>query len=120
MVMALGAGLRGVAPVFPAILIASAVGGIGCGVVFPPWTTLLQTLTPATLRGRVFAASDAVEQSMNSIGTLLAAPLISAVGIRPTYLVIGALAAVAAACLYRATGTTSVHRPSTTTSKEPS
>lgn len=104
--MAVGLGAVAVLPSFSAILCASAVGGVGSGLVFPPWTTLLQTLTPAALRGRVFAASDAIEQSMNAFGTLTAAPLLTTIGIRPSYLVIGGLAACAAACLHRSAGTT--------------
>ena len=108
--MAVGLGAVAALPSYPAILCASTIGGVGSGLVFPPWTTLLQTLTPAALRGRVFAASDAIQQSMNALGTLTAAPLLTTVGIRPSYLVIGGLAACAAACLHRSCTTSPAGR----------
>lgn len=79
-VMGLGIGGIGLAPSLPIALAASVVGGVGNGGLNVAQTSVLARLTPEEAHGRAFAATGAMIQSAMGVGTLIAAPLITALG----------------------------------------
>jgi predicted MFS family arabinose efflux permease len=99
----LGIGAIGLAPNVASAFAASAVGGAGNGLENVIQNALVAEYTPIARHGQIFAAAGAVIQTAIGIGTVLAAPLVTALG--PNYAMVcaGALAAaVAAYALLRA------------------
>jgi hypothetical protein len=63
------------------------------------WFTALQARTPATLLGRVSSVDWLLSLSLTPLGTLIASAAVLALGIRPTVLIGGLIAAAAGAIL---------------------
>ena len=99
--MALCLGSTAVIPAFAPIVLAGTIGGVGSGLTFAPWFTMVQRCTADAHRSRVFAAAEACEQCAFIAGMLVAGPLVDAVGPRPTYLLPGALLAFGTAVAAR-------------------
>jgi MFS family permease len=96
--VALGAGLFVVAitggsiallPSYAAIVVVGGLGGIGQGVAAVAWRGMVQHRTPDAVRGRVFAVTDASQETAFALGMLGGGALVGVVGIQPTYLVPG-------------------------------
>ena len=80
-----------VMPTLWAIILVGALGGIGSGIAFAPWFSLVQRRAPDAVRGRVLAAGEAAEQVAFALGMLAAGPIVAAVGPQPAYVVPGLL-----------------------------
>jgi hypothetical protein len=63
------------------------------------WFSTLQARTPATLLGRVSSVDWLLSLSLTPLGTLVASAAVVAIGIRPTVLIGGLIAAAAGAIL---------------------
>jgi DHA3 family tetracycline resistance protein-like MFS transporter len=63
------------------------------------WFTTLQARTPSTLLGRVSSVDWLLSLSLTPLGTLIASAAVLAIGIRPTVLIGGLIAAAAGAIL---------------------
>ena len=64
--MALGLGSIAVMPGLAAAIAVGTIGGIGSGMAFTPWFSLLQRCTPDWERGTAFAMAETFEQSPSS------------------------------------------------------
>lgn len=78
-------------PDLATVLAAFAVGGLGGGIADPARQTLIQLRAPDAVRGRVFATMEAVGWTSFAVSLVAAGALVGSVGIRPSYLVSGAL-----------------------------
>ncbi|MGO8875849.1 MAG: MFS transporter [Acidimicrobiales bacterium] len=82
------------------------VGALATGVSFllfygtTQWTTLMQTLVPRHLLGRVSSVDWLFSLALSPIGALLAGVLAGAIGTRTTLLLGGGLATAVGACLF--------------------
>ena len=85
--VAMGISLGSVAilPSFAPIVVMSLLGGLGAGVIFPLWSTLVQRNSDDAVRGRVFAAAQSAEQALFVIGMAVAAPVVAGVGAHRAY-----------------------------------
>lgn len=93
--MAVSLGSIAVMPTLPLAIAVGTVGGVGSGVAFTPWYSLLQRVTPDRFRGTAFAMAETFEQVSFVGGMVVAGGLVTVLGAQPTYLVPGALLAVA-------------------------
>lgn len=64
------------------------------------WTTLMQTLVPRHLLGRVSSVDWLFSLALSPIGALMAGVLAGAIGTRTTLLLGGGLATAVGACLF--------------------
>ncbi len=78
-------------PTIETVLVAFVIGGLGGGIADPARQTLIQRRAPDAVRGRVFATMEAVGWTSFAISLVAAGALVERVGIRPSYLVSGAL-----------------------------
>lgn len=101
--MALSVSSLALLPNLPAVIVVGAIGGLGSGIVFPPWFSLLQRSASDAERGTTFAVAETFEQTSFLAGMTIAGGLVAWVGPRATYLVPGALLVVAAAMARRLT-----------------
>jgi MFS family permease len=99
--MGLSLGVLAVVPNLPLAIAVGVVGGAGDGVLFVPWYSMLQRLTPDAERGTAFAMADTLDQTAFVAGMVVAGPLVEVVGVQATYLFPGVLMLGAA---YLATG----------------
>lgn len=67
------------------------VGGLGGGIADPARQTLVQRRAPDAIRGRVFSVMEAVGWSSFAVSLVAAGVLVDRIGVRPSYLVAGAL-----------------------------
>jgi MFS family permease len=95
--MALSIGSLALVPNLPLAIAVGTIGGLGSGVAFTPWYSLMQRATPDPERGTAFAMAETFEQSAFVGGMVAAGGLISLLGAQPTYLVAGFLLAGAVA-----------------------
>lgn len=99
-------------PSFSAIVAIGALGGVGVGIAFTPWLTLMQRRSDDQRRGTVMAAADSFGQFGYAIGMAAGARVVTALGAQHAYLfpaAVLAVAAIAATCLK-----TSPHCPAQT------
>jgi MFS family permease len=89
MFMALGLLGSAGAPVFAVALGTFAVQGFGNGLVLVYERMLIQTSVPDRLAGRVFGAKDALASWAFTVAFVCAGGLISAIGVRTSFLVAG-------------------------------
>jgi predicted MFS family arabinose efflux permease len=86
----------------PWLWLADVFFGLGWSMVYYGnivWFTALQARTPATLLGRVSSVDWLLSLSLTPLGTLIASAAVLALGIRPTVLIGGLIAAAAGAIL---------------------
>ena len=97
--LAMGVSLGSIAvmPNLPAAIVVGTLGGLGSGVAFTPWYSLLQRASPDAERGTTFAIAETFEQASFIAGMVVAGFVVDVVGPRATYLLPGALLLVAAA-----------------------
>jgi MFS family permease len=98
--MGVSLGSISVMPNLPAAIVVGTLGGLGAGLSFTQWYTLLQRASPDAERGTSFAIAETIEQVAFVVGMVAAGPVVDALGPQPTYLVPGVLlltATVAAA-----------------------
>jgi hypothetical protein len=100
--MAVSIGSIPLLPTFPLIVAAGAIGGAGSGFVFIPWLLLLQHRAADTVRGRVVAAAEALDQVAFLCGMGAAAVAVSLVSPQRAYGVAGLLLLAATAAAARA------------------
>ncbi|MGN6742516.1 MAG: MFS transporter, partial [Amnibacterium sp.] len=107
----MGAAIAGIglAPSLGVAFAASVVGGIGNGGLNVAQTAVLARFTPERAHGRAFAAAGAMIQSAIGVGTLVAAPLTTALGAGGAMTVAGLATVVAASA-----GALTLRRPSVT------
>ncbi len=100
-VMALGLGLIWVTGVFVVILAFNAAGGFGMGLIEVARQGVIQRRTPDAMRGRVFAAAEAIGGTAFTASLLLAGIFVGAIGAQASYAVAAGsnLAAAALICL---------------------
>ena len=101
--MAVSLGSIAVVPNLPVAIAVGAIGGVGSGIAFTPWFSLLQRMTADGDRGTAFAMAETFEQASFVGGMVAAGGLVGAIGVQPTYLVAGALLAAAAVTARRLT-----------------
>ena len=89
--MAFSLGSIPVLPTFTLVVLTGALGGLGSGLFFVPWFTLVQRAVPDELRSRVLGTAVAFEQSAFALGMLAAGPLVSYLGPQLVYLLPAAL-----------------------------
>jgi hypothetical protein len=94
--MAISIGSISVVPNLLCAIAVGTIGGVGSGIAFTPWFSLLQRMTPDRDRGTAFAMAETFEQASFVAGMVAAGGLISVLGVQPTYLVAGLLLAGAA------------------------
>ncbi|HET6794801.1 MAG TPA: MFS transporter, partial [Acidimicrobiales bacterium] len=94
--MALSLGSIAALPSFAAIVVVGTVGGFGSGFTFVPWLVLIQNEIVDRLRGRVVAASEALNQVLFLAGMGMAVPAVSMAGAHRAYALTGVLLTVAA------------------------
>ena len=70
--MAIGLGSIAVMPGLAAAIAVGTIGGIGSGMAFTPWFSLLQRGTPDWERGTAFAMAETFEQSSFIAGMVVA------------------------------------------------
>lgn len=94
-----GAGIAGIglAPGLALAFAASALGGLGNGIMNVSQNALISGRTPPAHHGRAFAAAGAVVQSAIGAGTAAAAPLVAALGADGAMLAAGALTCLTSA-----------------------
>jgi MFS family permease len=86
-----------IVPSFSAIVLVGGVGGLGHGVSAAGWYGLVQRATADDMRGRVFGASQAFEQSSAALAMIGGAFLVKELGAQFVYVVPSAVLAIAAA-----------------------
>ena len=94
--------LTAVVAVSPWIWLADVFFALAWGLVYYGnivWFTALQARTPATLLGRVSSVDWLLSLSLTPLGTLIASAAVLAIGIRPTVLIGGLIAAATGAVL---------------------
>jgi MFS family permease len=96
LLMGIGIAGIGIAPTVVLAQVASAVGGIGNGLVNVTENALIARYTPADRHGQAFAAAGAVMQTAIGVGTAVAAPLVATAGAGHAMTIAGGLAAAAA------------------------
>lgn len=96
LLMGAGIAVIGVAPAFALALAASALGGVGNGLVNVAQNSLIAGHTPAVQHGQAFAAAGASMQAAIGVGTAAGAPLVTGLGAGHAMAAAGALAATAA------------------------
>lgn len=99
--MAIGLGSISVMPGLAAAIAVGTFGGIGSGVAFTPWYSLLQRCTPDAERGTAFAMAETFEQSSFIAGMVVAGVVVAPLGPQATYLLPGALLLLATAVALR-------------------
>jgi MFS family permease len=99
--MALSIGSLALVPNLPLAIAVGTIGGLGSGIAFTPWYSLMQRTTPDAERGTAFAMAETFEQTAFVGGMVAAGGLISVLGVQPTYLVAGLLLAAAATTAHR-------------------
>jgi len=95
--MGVSLGSISVMPNLPAAIVVGALGGLGAGLSFTQWYTLLQRASPDAERGTSFAIAETIEQVAFVAGMVAAGPVVDALGPQPTYLLPGALLLTATA-----------------------
>ena len=70
--MAVSLASLSVAPSLPVAIGLGTIGGVGSGIAFTPWFSLLQRATPDAERGTVFALAETCEQSAFVVGMIVA------------------------------------------------
>ncbi len=93
---ALGIAGIGLAPDVVVAYLASVAGGVGNGLANVSLSALVTSRISAPARGRAFAATAALIQGANGLGTAAAAPLVTVFGAGHAMAGAGGLAAVAA------------------------
>jgi MFS family permease len=88
--LALGActALISLLPVLPVILVLCGLIGLVYGPIAPIYNYVMQTRSPAHLRGRVVGAMTSLAYAAGPLGFTLAGPLTDAAGPRTTFLVL--------------------------------
>lgn len=99
--MAVSIGSIALMPNLPAVIAVGTLGGVGSGIAFTPWFSLLQRATPDGERGTAFAMAETFEQSAFVTGMIVAGGAVGFLGPRATYLVPGALLLLAAGVAHR-------------------
>jgi MFS family permease len=99
--MALSIGSISLMPNLASVIAVGTLGGIGSGVAFTPWFSLLQRATPDAQRGTAFAMAETFEQSAFMAGMVVAGAAVGILGPRWTYLLPGALLLAATAVAHR-------------------
>lgn len=82
-------------PAYPIMLAFCFLSGFLYGPVGPLLTLAIQRRTPARMRGRVIGVLGAADYVAGPVGLFLAGPLIEAIGLQPTFLVIVVAVALA-------------------------
>ena len=72
-------------PPLPVILVLAAITGLVYGPIGPIYNSVLQTRTPAELRGRVLGVMTSMTYAAGPIGFMLAGPLVDAFGLNVTF-----------------------------------
>jgi MFS family permease len=80
-----------VMPNLATAIAVGTVGGLGSGIAFAPWFSLLQRATADGERGTAFAIAETLEQSSFIAGMVLAGAVVGLLGPQATYLLPGAL-----------------------------
>jgi MFS family permease len=75
-------------PPLPVILVLAAAVGLVYGPIGPIYNSMIQTRTPAYLRGRVVGVMTSMTYAAGPVGFMLAGPLVDAFGLRVTFLVL--------------------------------
>ena len=83
-------------PGTPGLMIIAALVGLAAGPINPLTSVIMQERTPDHLRGRVIGSINSLALAGAPVGLLIAGPLVEAVGIAPTILLIAAGCLVAA------------------------
>ncbi len=99
--MAIGLGSISVMPGLAAAIAVGTIGGIGSGMGFTPWYSLLQRCTPDAERGTAFAMAETFEQSSFIAGMVVAGIVVAPLGPQATYLLPGGLLLLATAVSLR-------------------
>ena len=99
--MAIGLGSISVMPGLAAAIAVGTIGGVGSGMGFTPWYSLLQRCTPDAERGTAFAMAETFEQSSFIAGMVLAGVVVAPLGAQATYLLPGGLLLLATAVALR-------------------
>jgi DHA3 family macrolide efflux protein-like MFS transporter len=106
---AMGVSLASIAvmPNLASAIVVGTLGGLGAGLAFTQWYSLLQRASPDAERGTTFAIAETSEQVSFVAGMVVAGFVVDALGPQPTYLLPGALllAATAVSCLVTVTAT---------------
>jgi MFS family permease len=89
--MAVGLGSIAVMPGLAAAIAVGTIGGVGSGMAFTPWFSLLQRGTPDAQRGTAFAMAETFEQSSFIAGMVVAGVVVEPLGAQATYLLPGTL-----------------------------
>jgi hypothetical protein len=89
--MAVSIGSISVMPNLAAAIAVGTVGGLGSGIAFAPWFSLLQRATADAQRGTAFAIAETLEQSSFIAGMVLAGAVVGRLGAQATYFLPGAL-----------------------------
>jgi len=99
--MAVSIGSISIMPTLAAAIAVGTVGGLGSGIAFAPWFSLLQRATADDQRGTAFAIAETMEQSSFIAGMVLAGAVVGPLGAQATYLLPGALLLAATAVAVR-------------------
>ena len=89
--MAVSIGSISVMPNLASTIAVGTIGGLGSGIAFAPWFSLLQRATADAQRGTAFAIAETLEQSSFIAGMVLAGAVVGLLGPQATYLLPGAL-----------------------------
>ncbi|MFM9035128.1 MAG: MFS transporter [Mycobacterium sp.] len=77
-------------PPLPVILVLAAVIGLVYGPIGPIYNSVMLTLTPESLRGRVVGVMTSMAYASGPVGFMLAGPLIDAFGLRVAFVALAA------------------------------
>jgi MFS family permease len=89
--MAVSLGSIAVMPNLPSAIVVGALGGLGAGLTFTQWFSLVQRAAPDAERGTTFAIAETLEQVAFVAAMVVAGFVVDSIGPQPTYLVPGAL-----------------------------
>lgn len=76
----------GFLPPLPVILVLSAIIGLVYGPIGPIYNSVMQTRTPAQLRGRVVGVMTSMAYAAGPVGFMLAGPLVDTFGLTAAFL----------------------------------
>ncbi|HEX3089826.1 MAG TPA: MFS transporter, partial [Ilumatobacteraceae bacterium] len=99
--MGLALGSIAAMPNLTGAVAVGTIGGLGSGIAFTPWFSLLQRATDDSERGTAFAIAETFEQMAFVVGMVVAGVAVGVLGPQLTYLLQAALLAVASLCAFR-------------------
>ena len=99
MTFGIAAVVIGFLPPLPLILVLSAIVGLVYGPIGPIYNSVMQTLAPDHLRGRVVGVMTSMAYAAGPVGFMIAGPLVDRFGLTAAFLALAVpIVVIAAIC----------------------